>query len=181
MSAQLTQGKDPSQFDLMKTCQVQVSHRLRRRMSGFSLIELMIVVVVVAVLAGVAFPSFMDAVRKSRRSEAFTALNAVQQAQERFRGNNATYASDLTGVAPAGLGLSSSTPGTYYTISLATDTSTISTTYEAIATASSGSSQAKDGSCAKLGVRMSGGNLTYAGAAASGTLTYAASSPCWSR
>lgn len=145
---------------------------------GFTLIELMIAVVVVAILAGLAFPTFMGAIRKSRRAEAFTALASVQQAQERWRANNASYASDLTSASPTGLALSSATPGSHYTISVANPDAT---SYEAIATAASGSTQAGDGTCAKLGVKMSAGNLTYGGTTAAGTLTYTATNPCWSR
>lgn len=151
---------------------------------GFTLIELMIVVVIVAILAGIAFPSFMGSIRKSRRSEAFTALSNVQQAQERFRGNNATYASSLT-AAPAnvdptlrGLGLTSTTPGGYYTIALS---NVDPTSYEVTATAVSGTSQAADGDCAKLGVRLSGGNVQYASSTSSGTLSWGGTNRCWSR
>lgn len=145
---------------------------------GFSLIELMIAVVIVAILASLAYPSFMGSIRKSRRAEAFAALTAVQQAQERWRANNSTYASNLTAAAPTGLGLPATTAGSLYGISLA---SADATTYEAIATAASGGTQVDDGNCAKLGVRMAGGNLTYGGTTSSGTLSYAATNPCWSR
>ena len=67
-----------------------------RASAGFTLIEIMIVAVVLALLAAVALPSFLDSLRKSRRAEAFTALSAVQQAQERWRSNNAAYAANLT-------------------------------------------------------------------------------------
>ena len=66
---------------------------------GFTLIELVIAVAIVALLLAVALPSFMDSVRKSRRSDAYFALNAVVQAQERFRANNANYSSSLTNAA----------------------------------------------------------------------------------
>ena len=62
---------------------------------GFTLVEVMIAVVIVGLLAAVAIPAFTDSVRKSRRAEAFSALSAVQLAQERWRGNNASYASEL--------------------------------------------------------------------------------------
>lgn len=145
---------------------------------GFSLIELMIVVVVVGLLAAVAFPSFMGSIRKGRRSEAFTALSNVQQAQERWRSNNAAYSSDLSASAPTGLAIAATTPSGYYALSLADVTAT---GYKAVATAVSGSSQASDGSCAKLGVEMNGGNLKYASSTTGGTLAYANTDKCWSR
>ncbi len=145
---------------------------------GFTLIELMIVVVVVAILAAVAFPSFMGSIRKGRRSEAFTALSNVQQAQERWRSNNAAYSSDLSSAAPTGLAIAATTPSGYYALSLANVTAT---GYEAVATAVSGSSQESDGSCAKLAVQMSGGNVSYASSTTGGSLAYAGTDKCWSR
>ena len=144
---------------------------------GFTLIELMIAVVVVALLASIALPSFMDSIRKSRRSEAFAALMAVQQAQERWRGNHGAYASSVTAAAAdGGLGLPGVTASGYYAIALAgvgTDG------YTATAVAQDGTSQAADNACRELGVRMAGGNLTYAGG--SGDLAYAATHPCWAK
>lgn len=142
---------------------------------GFSLIELVIAVAILAIVASLAYPSFMGSVRKGRRAEAFAALSAVQQAQERWRANNAAYASDLTAAAPAGLGLSSSTSGGLYTISIA---NTSGTGYEAVATAVAGTSQASDSKCSTMGVRMANGNLSYNSASNS---AYAATNECWSR
>jgi len=145
--------------------------------SGFTLIELIIAIVVVAVLTSLALPVYFDSIRKSRRSEAFAALNAVQQAQERWRANNALYASDLTSAAPTGLALSATTPS-YYSIALA---NTSATGYDVTATAVSGTSQAKDQDCAQLGLRMAGGNILYAGTGPAGTLSYSATNKCWAR
>lgn len=149
-----------------------------RHSRGFTLIELMIAAAVIAILAAVAFPSFMDSIRKGRRSEAFSALSNIQQAQERWRANNAAYASNLSASAPTGLNIPSTTSGGYYTLSLGT---VDATGYEALATAVSGTSQVKDGNCAKLGVKLLNGNLTYGGASSTGSVTFAATSPCWSR
>lgn len=145
---------------------------------GFTLIELMIALVVVGILSALAFPSFMDSIRKGRRSEAFTALSNVQQAQERWRANNASYNSDLSTAPPTGLGISATTPSGHYTVSLGNVTAT---GYEATATAVSTSSQINDGNCAKLSVQMAGGNVKYASNTAAGALTYANTDKCWSR
>ncbi|MBK7062385.1 MAG: prepilin-type N-terminal cleavage/methylation domain-containing protein [Rubrivivax sp.] len=145
---------------------------------GFTLIELMIVVVVVAILAAVAFPSFMGSIRKGRRSEAFTALSNVQQAQERWRSNNAAYSSDLSASAPTGLGIAATTSSGYYALSLANVTAI---GYEAVATAVSGSSQESDGSCAKLAVQMNSGNFEVRIEHDWWYLAYAGTDKCWSR
>jgi type IV pilus assembly protein PilE len=153
-------------------------HRSGRASHGFSLIELMIAVAILGIVASLAYPSFMGSIRKGRRAEAFAALGAVQQAQERWRGNNATYSGNLSAAPPAGLGIPATTSGGLYTLAVANATAT---GYEVSATAVAGTSQVHDGNCAKLGVRMAGGNLTYAGAAAAGALAYAATNPCWNR
>lgn len=146
----------------------------RHRRSGFTLIEVMITVVIVTILAAVAVPSFLDSVRKGRRSEAFTALSAMQLAQERYRSNNATYASTLAAINT----VTPTVPAGYYDLAI---TSPTATGYVVTAIAPSTSSQSSDGACAKLGVKVEGGAIEYAGTGSSGTLTYAATNPCWSK
>lgn len=142
---------------------------------GFTLIELMVVVAIVGILASVAYPSFMSQIQKSRRSDAVAALSAVQQSQERWRANNPSYAttnSSLTTASPNGLGLTSTTAGGYYSISISENSTTGCTTsscYTATATAVSGKSQANDTGCTTLTSSVKGGNLTNGPAA------------CWSK
>ena len=158
----------------------------RRASAGFTLIEIMIVAVVLALLAAVALPSFLDSLRKSRRAEAFTALSAVQQAQERWRSNNAAYADNLTAAPnaappnPRGLGLPATTTGGLYTVAL-TDTS--ATGYTVSAVAVTGKSQAADTACRTLAVRVTGAQITYAGCDGCGldAADFAATNVCWSR
>jgi type IV pilus assembly protein PilE len=148
---------------------------LNRPHRGFTLIEVLIAVVVLGILAAVALPSFLEAIRKSRRAEAFTALTAVQQAQERWRANRASYTTDLSA---AGLNLPSTTAGGRYAVVVnAAD----ATGYTVTTSANSGTSQASDGNCVRLRVRAAGGNLFYGSAAASGDFNETAGNPCWSR
>ena len=145
----------------------------RSQQSGFTLIEVLIVVIVVGVLLTIALPSFMDSIRKGRRSEAFTAMAALQQAQERHRSSNTSYSSTL----PAGI-TATTGPSGYYALSLDQVTAT---GYIIIADGTStgaNSSQASDGSCGRLGVRVEGGSIEYASGA---TFAWAANNPCWSR
>ena len=157
----------------------------RHSSAGFTLIEIMIVVVVLALLAAVALPSFLDSLRKSRRAEAFTALSAVQQAQERWRSNNATYSNNLTaapGGTPPGLGLPDTTTGGLYTVALS---GTTATDYTVAAVAVAGRSQAADTACSTLAVRVTGAQITYAGCNSNScslaASDFAATNVCWSR
>lgn len=145
----------------------------------------MIAVVVIAILAAIAYPSFMDSVRKSRRSEAMTALMQVQQAQEWWRSNHGAYAAndrlavDRKAKPPdsPGLGLKATTPKGYYSIAISGDSAT---GYTATATAVAGTSQASDASCKTMAVRMTGGNLAYAGCGG-GDCAFASTNTCWAR
>lgn len=150
----------------------------RSRWRGFTLIELLIALVVVGILGAVAFPSFLDSIRKSRRSEAYAALAAVQQAQERWRANKAQYTQTLSD-----LNLSTPTASGYYAIAVAAPPApaTLDNGYEVTATAVSGTSQANDTQCSRLGIRVVGGNVSYGGCAGCSTLTYSATHACWSR
>ena len=144
----------------------------RHPQSGFTLIEVLIALVIVGVLLSIALPSFMDSIRKGRRSEAFAAMGAMQQAQERWRSGKTSYASSTD----SGFATANTLPGGYYSVSVAAGSAT-TTGYEIIADGS-GSSQANDGACSRLGVRVDGGSIQYASGA---SFAYADSNPCWSR
>ncbi len=155
----------------------------RGRLLGFTLIELMIAVAIVSVLAVVALPTFLDSIRKSRRTEAFTAIAAVQQAQERHRSNSSSFSSNLTALPsadPPGLGLTSTTPSGRYSISLS---GVSATGYTVSAEAVTGTSQASDGNCRKLALRMAGAQITYAGCASCSLVSsdFSVSNACWAR
>lgn len=151
------------------------------RSRGFTLIELMMAVAVLGIIVAVALPSYNDSIRKSRRTDAFTALSNVQQAQERWRANNPAYCDQLTAAAnatPAGLAQPSTTSNGHYTVSLE---SVSATGYALVATAISTSSQANDGSCARLRVRVAAGNILYGSATMTGAFDESTTNRCWSR
>ena len=63
----------------------------RKRILGFTIIELMIVVMIVAILLAIAYPSYVQYVRKAKRGDAQQLLLNWSINQEIFRSNNITY------------------------------------------------------------------------------------------
>jgi type IV pilus assembly protein PilE len=127
---------------------------------GFTLIELMIAVAIIGILAAVALPAYNSQIRKSRRADAVAGISAIQQAEERWRANNTTYTTDITTASPSGLGLSSTSAGGYYTLSISNVAATASTSYTITATAVTGKSQANDANCTILTSAVTNGAAT---------------------
>jgi type IV pilus assembly protein PilE len=71
---------------------------MKAKLSGFTLIELMIVVVIVGVLAMIALPAYQDFIRKGRRADVLTKLLDTQLQQEKWRANNIKYAATAASV-----------------------------------------------------------------------------------
>ena len=63
----------------------------RKRASGMTLIELMVVVVIIGILAAIAYPSYQQYVLKSHRAEAKAILTETAQIMERNFTTNGTY------------------------------------------------------------------------------------------
>jgi type IV pilus assembly protein PilE len=124
----------------------------RRRQRAFTLIELMVGVAVVGILLAVAVPGFQSQMQKSRRVDAMNALATAQQAQERWRGNNISYAASL-----ATLGLGAATADGYYTLAVS---GASATGYTLTATAVAGKSQARDTACSALKLTVVRGDAT---------------------
>lgn len=139
---------------------------------GFTLIELMIAVAVVAVIVALALPSFKGSVQKSRRADAIAAFAGVQQAQERWRGNNPAYTNIL-----GNLGVTSPQ---LYTLSLDTPAGGSLTTGYVIVAEGTGS-QADDRACKRMSVQMVNGNVGYGACESCTTFTYGPTNPCFNR
>ena len=150
---------------------------------------MLIVVAVVAILAVVAYPAYTESVRKSRRQDGITLINQIAQAQERWRGSCATYATlpntataavpNNCDVATSGLGIPKPSSG-YYVAAIPTATAA---NYTVRATAAG--AQAGDTRCLGMELRMVGGNVAYISAPSTNPVTIAASTTdanrCWSR
>jgi type IV pilus assembly protein PilE len=135
------------------------------RPRGFTLIELMIVVSIVAILATIAYPSFIGSVRKSRRAEAFDFITRIQQAQERWRANNSSYAT------LSALGFSETTSNGYYKLAVTVPADEKGASEYTI-TATAIGSQAADTKCSTLSMKVIGGTLKYDSSSAEA---------CWSK
>ena len=66
------------------------------KLSGFTLIEIMITVAILAIIAAVAIPSYAGYVERGKRAEARTALLDIAARQERYYSNNRQYADQLS-------------------------------------------------------------------------------------
>ncbi len=86
---------------MMKTTRIWAA---RRRHSGFTLIEVMIVVAIVSVLAAVAYPAYTRHTLKANRSNAQAILMETAQFMERYYSANNTYvdAAVVSAVVPKG-------------------------------------------------------------------------------
>ncbi|WP_338291684.1 type IV pilin protein [Planctobacterium marinum] len=69
-----------------------------KRITGISLIELLITVAILGIIMSIAIPSYNDSLLTTRRSEAMNELLKLQMTQEGYRLENSSYASsdDIT-------------------------------------------------------------------------------------
>ena len=132
-------------------------HERSRQVSGFSLIELMMVIVIVGILATIAVPSYQSSVLRSHRliAQGMLADTAARQAQ--YFVNNKAYATTLEE-----LGL----PDPYYVNANADVSAEADAIYQIILVAESGAwdgfearplnSQVNDTQCATLSLSRTG-------------------------
>jgi len=76
----------------------------RKVISGFTLIEMMIVVAILGIVAAIAFPSYTEYVIKGKRTDAKVELLKIAQLQESYFVQNLSYAANF-GTEAGGLGL----------------------------------------------------------------------------
>ena len=74
----------------------------KNKLSGFTLIEIMIVVAILGILASIAIPSYTQYILKANRSDAKVELNRIALLQSEYYTQNLSYAKNLTSAPNAG-------------------------------------------------------------------------------
>lgn len=77
---------------------------MKRRLRGFTLIEMMVTVAIIAIIAAIAIPSYSRYVTRAHRSEGQALLNEAAARMERYYAQNNKYTA-----SPADLGLGNPT------------------------------------------------------------------------
>lgn len=118
------------------------------RISGFSLIELMVVVAVIGILASIALPAYTEHVVTARRAAGAACLAAAQQQMERFYTTRLAY--NAAG-SPAAFNCDSEA-APHYTV---TRTAVAAKTYTLSATPR-GAQASRDTKCGTLTINQAG-------------------------
>jgi type IV pilus assembly protein PilE len=120
----------------------------RKRILGFTIIELMIVLMIVAILLALAYPSYTQYARKAKRGEAQQLLMNWAINQEIWRSNNPFYAKEADLAAPT---------NDHYELSTVGDPTATAYTLQAVGGGDQVNDKARDGTpCKTLTMNQTG-------------------------
>jgi type IV pilus assembly protein PilE len=144
------------------------------RLTGFTLIELMVTLVVATVLLTIAIPSYMAHIREARRTEAKTALVDLAGREETLFSTTNNYSTVPTNLGYGGANFPVSVGSNYYTVNVQVPNPAANSpanSFLITATPVAGSSQAKDGACQSFSVDQLGNQTALDGGGAVNTTT----------
>jgi len=122
--------------------------KCKKKLYGFTLIELMITVAIVGIISSIAYPSYVASVARSDRTEAQRELARLANLEEQYFSDNRKYTTDMTKLT---LPTSALTESGNYKI-----TATITaSTFKLTATAQ-GSQASNDSNCLTLAIDETG-------------------------
>ncbi len=117
---------------------------VRRRKSGFTLVEILIVITIIGILASIAYPSYQQYVVKANRAAAQQFLLEVASVQHQYflanNGNGFAHEDAINSLVST-----SSNVSTYYAITFLPTTDTTSSSFTITATPLTNSIQQNDG------------------------------------
>lgn len=129
------------------------------RITGFSLIELMVTLVIASILLTIAIPSYLTHIRKARRVEAKTALLDLAGREETLFSTTNNYSTVPTTVGYTGAAFPVVVGSNYYTVNVQVPNPAANSpanSFLITATPVAGSSQALDGPCQSFTVDQLG-------------------------
>ena len=114
-----------------------------KRLTGFTLIEVLIVIAIIGIVAAIAVPVYSTYITKANRTDAINFLSEVAGEQQRYFSENNAYASKMSELG-YGTKDTANSPENHYTVSINTPNVT---RYVLSATPATGSRQLKDDEC----------------------------------
>lgn len=76
---------------------------MKRKQSGFTLIEVMIVMAIIGIMAAIAYPSYAEYIQRSNRAEGQALLSDASARQERYFAQNNAYIIENDDIGKLGL------------------------------------------------------------------------------